>query len=167
MNKTFFQKRNDVSESHYKLPRQCGMFDIDVMRGEWLQLHDNVSTKEEATYIEFRCLKFDKDQNRFNLDRVKHVAIFELKYKGSESLKEKMKLNPGEPLWAIFMTAKKLKCRFFLVVASEGKSPFYFIEYCTATNTIIKPIKKLTFDYKNDNSEIINKFWNEQLKIAI
>lgn len=164
MNQTYYKKRNDFSEAHYKLPRNYGMFDIDIMFGEWLNLTDNISTKEEATYIEYRCLSHEKDGNRFNEDRIKHIAIFELKYKGNGNLKEKMKLNTGEPLWAAFMTAKALRCRFFLVVASEGKSPFYFIEYCTKTNKRL-PYKTLNFDYKNDHAKEIRKFWNNELKI--
>lgn len=164
MNKTYYSKRNDFSEAHYKLPRNCNMFDIDVMFGEWLELDATVSTKENSTYIEYRTLKYDKDESRFNEDRIKHVAIFELKYKPTDILKDKMVLNPGEPLWAAFMTAKKLKCRFFLVVATEGKSPFHFIEYCTLENKRLK-YKTLYFDYKTDEPKIIKQFWNSELNI--
>ena len=166
MNKTYHSKRNDFSEAHYKLPRNYNMFDIDVMFGEWLELEPSVSQKENATFIEYRTLRYDKDQSRFNTDRIKHVAIFELKYKGTESLKKKMNLMPGEPLWAIFLTAKILNCRFFLVVATEGKSPFYFIEYCTKTNERIKDYKTLQFNYKNDDPKMIKEFWNSELNIS-
>ena len=170
MNETYYSKRSDFSEAHYKLPRNYNMFDIDVMLGEWLELDSCVSTKENATFIEYRTLKFDKDQSRFNEDRIKHVAIFELKYKGTAAVEKASKLKAGTPLWAIFMTAKILKCRFFLVVATEGKSPFYFIEYCTKTNEMIelepgKFCRKLEFDYLKDDASIIKEFWNNELKI--
>lgn len=164
MNQTYYQKRNDFSEAHYKLPRSYGMFDIDTMLGQWLELQDNVSTKDESTYIEYECLKFDKDQNRFNDDRIKYHAVFELKYKGNGTLKEKMKMNPGEPLWAVFMMAKRLQCRFFLVVADNGKSPFHFIEYCTKKNERL-PYLTLHYDYKTDDSDLIKNFWNNSLKL--
>jgi hypothetical protein len=165
MNKTFFSKRNDFSESHYKLPRSFGLFDIDILKAEWLSLKDNLCEKENATYIEYRCLKFDKDENRFNSDRIKYIALFELKFKGNDILKEKMNMNPGEPLWEVFMTAKKLQCRFFLVVATEGKSPFYFFEYDINTNQKLT-YKTLKFNYEIDDKKIINDFWINELKIT-
>lgn len=167
MNQTFFEKRNDFSESHYKLGRTPAMFDIDTMFGEWLNLHENVSTKENATYIEYKCLKFEKDENRFNEDRIKWTALFELKYNGSDDVKKKMVMNAGEPLWAVFMLAKKLSCRFFLVVATEGKTPFHFCEYDIKTNKMIKPVKTMNFDYKTDDSKIIKDFWINQLNLFI
>ena len=164
MNKTYHQKRNDFSEAHYKLPRSYGMFDIDTLKGEWLQLEDNEATKNEATYVEYRCLKFDKDDNRFNEDRINWIAIFEYKHKGNGILKEKMNMNPGEPLWAVFMLAKKIKARFFLVVATEGNSPFHFIEYDISTNKRMG-CKTLNFDYEMDSEKTILDFWNKELNI--
>ena len=162
MNQTYYKKRNNFSESHYKLGRTPAMFDIDVMAGEWLELSENRGTKEDATYIEYKCLKFDKDENRFNSDRIKWTALFELKYTPTERIKKSMELNPGDPLWAIFMLAKKLECRFFLVVATKGESPFYFFEYDTKTNERL-PYKTMNFNYLIDDQEIIKSFWKNEL----
>lgn len=165
MNKTYYKKRNNFSESHYKLPPAYGMFDIDTMFGEWLSLSDNVGTKQEATYIEYRCLKFDKDENRFNEDRIKYVAIFELKYHYTENVVKSLDLKPGSPLWATFMLAKKINCRFFVVIATEGKSPFYFCEYCTITNIRLPKIK-FEYDYTIDDPKVIRDFWTNDLNIT-
>lgn len=165
MAETYYKQRNDFSESHYKLPNQYGMFDIDVMFGEWLNLTDIKSTKPESTYIEYRCLRHDKDGNRFNEDVIKYVALFELKYKMTDRIREEAKMIPGRPLWAAFMTAKRLNCRFFLVVASEGKSPFAFHEFCTKENKRLEK-RVLEFDYLTDDAEIIRMFWNNELNIC-
>ena len=150
--KTYFQKRNDFSEAHYQLPNNFGMFDIDIFKGEWLNLYTE-STKDEAVYVEYRCLHFDNNNNRLNLDRFKSIAIFDLKYKGSKILKEEMLLKPGRPLWASFMFAKLIKIRFFLVVATKGKQPFYFMEY--DMNGKYKHIGTLKYNLK-----IKHKFMN-------
>jgi hypothetical protein len=168
MNETYYKKRNDFSESHYKLGRTPAMFDIDVMAGEWLELSENRGTKENATYIEYECLKFDKDDNQFNSDRIKWLALFELKYMAGDYLKSNLRnnteMNPGTPLWAVFMLAKKLKCRFFLVIATEGNSPFHFFEYCHQTNKRL-PHKTMHFDYLIDDPELIKNFWKNELQL--
>ena len=164
MNETYFKKRSDFSEAHYKLGRTPAMFDIDVMVGEWLNLDENRGTKQEATFIEYKCLKFEKDENRFNDDRIKFNAVFELKYKGTKRVKSSMTLNPGEPLWAAFMLAKKLNSRFFLVVATDGQSPFYFFEYDIKTNKMLE-MKVLNFDYQIDDPKVIQYFWKNELNL--
>lgn len=165
MNKTYYKKRNNFSESHYKLPPNYGMFDIDTMYGEWLSLSDNIGTKQEATYIEYRCLKFDKDENRFNEDRIKYVAIFELKYHHTENVVNSLDLKPGSPLWATFMMSKQLGCRFFIVVATNGNKPFYFGEFSHITNKVENWFT-LNYDYTIDDPKVIRDFWTNDLKIT-
>jgi len=162
ISKTYFAKRNDFSEAHYQLPPNYCMFDIDFCRGEWLNLEVE-STKDNATYVEYRCLHFDNNNNKFNVDRIKFVAIFELKHNGTSSVKEKIKgLEVGSPLWATFMLSKLIKCRFFVVVATNGKQPYHFIEY--DENGKYNYVG--TFKHKeNDIKESINNFWNNVLKI--
>lgn len=166
MNKTYYKKRNDFSESHYKLPKSHAMFDIDVLNAKWLDLQKK-SNNEDATYVEYRVNSFDHDNN-FEEDRISYVAMFELKFKATQFIKNAMKknneMNIGGPLWAAFMTAKKLNSRFFLVIATEGKAPFYFFEYCTETN-IRLPYKQLNYDYTSDNQSLIRDFWRNKLKI--
>jgi len=140
------------------------MFDIDIMAAEWLKLEPIEGTKEEATYIRYKVLKYDNTENRFNIDRIKHIAIFELKYKKTDSVIQKAHMNPGEPMWAAYMTAKLLKCRFFLVIASDGKSPFYFYERCIETGKWLEK-RVLFFDYQIDNPELIKNFFNNELNI--
>ena len=160
--KTYFQKRNDFSEAHYQLPQSYCMFDIDFCKGEWLNLEFD-STKENATYVEYRCLKFDNNQNRFNLDRIKFVAIFELKHTGSDAVKDKIRdLKSGSPLWATYMLSLLIKCRFFVVVATKGKVPFHFVEY--DENGDYHFVGTLEYGEK-DVEETIRIFWNDTLKI--
>lgn len=165
MGETYYKKRNNFSEAHYKLPRSYGMFDIDDLKGEWLRLSDNITSDIRTTYVEYRCLKFEKDDNRFNLDRIKFTAIFEYKYTGNDYLKQKIEMNSGEPLWATFMLAKLIKCKFFLLVATNGDSPYHFIEFDINTNRKL-PYKTLNFDYKIDNPNVVLEFWNNELNIT-
>lgn len=153
--KTYYKPRSEFSEAHYDLPGQCGMFDIDIMKGEWLKL-DTISGKEETTFVEYRCLK--NGDNKFNLDRFKPIAIFELKHHGTNRVKDLLDLPEGKSTWAAFMMSKKLDCRFFIVVATNGKNPFYFFEYDKLGNRK----KHLTLDYSENNREDkINKFWKK------
>lgn len=159
--KTYFKKRNDFSEAHYQLPNQYAMFDIDILKGEWLQLNAE-STKEDATYVEYRCLKFDNNENKLNLDRFKLIAIFELKYKMTDKIKKDISLLPGTSLWGSFMLAKLIKTRFILVIATKGKQPYFFYEF--DTNGKHKHLGTLKYE-KETLIENINEFWRENLKI--
>lgn len=158
--KTFHSKRNNFSELHYGLPGHYSMFDIDLLHGKWLDI-DIKSTKEEATYIEYRCLKHDNNRNKFNLDRFKPVALFELKHKGSEAVKKQfIELKEGTATWAEFMFCKLTGMRFFFVVATKGKAPYHFIEIATDTGKY-----KHVGTLEEDTKECVTLFWDNVLKL--
>jgi len=161
--KTFYQARNEFSEAHYDLGSQYNMFDIDRVYGQWLDL-DITQTKEEATYVEYRCLSFEGQDTRFNVDRFKPIALFELKYKYSDKVEEKMQLPTGTATWGAFMFAKILRMRFFIVIATEGHPPFYFHEYDLHGN-ISRP-RILDYVRKADRREAIKNFWEYELQIT-
>ena len=162
--KTFYKKRNNFSEAHYQLPNQCGMFDIDVVKAQWLNL-DFESSQEEATYIEYRKLKNGNGFERFDLDTFKPIALFELKYKRSDALVQSfIDFKPGGVPWAELMFCKKTNMRFFLVIATNGKPPYKFIEF-TMKGEIIDPINILDFD-NNNVIKNINIFWEKKIKLS-
>lgn len=160
--KTFFQKRNTFSEAHYQLPNGYGMFDIDMVKGEWLNI-DIESTKEEATYIEYRKLIHDKSQSKFDIERFKPVALFELKFKRSDYVvKQFTEFKEGTSAWAELMFCKITNMRFFLVMADNGKPPYKFVEF----DMDGKPISINELNFNNTNvKEMINHFWVNIIKI--
>lgn len=90
---TYYKKRNEFSEMHYQLPPQQCLFDIDKIKGEWLNFEINEG-KEESTYVEYTTLKNISDNSlKFDVDRIKFIALFELKYCLSERVKNAMELN--------------------------------------------------------------------------
>lgn len=56
MRGTYYKKRNEFSEVHYLLPAQQCLFDIDKVKGEWLNLEINEG-KQEAIYVEYTTLR--------------------------------------------------------------------------------------------------------------
>ena len=115
--------------AHRKLPVNYGLFDIDSFVGKWLRLSKK-EQQERGTFIEYRCLKFDKNENKFNLDRINFVAMFEQKHKKTERIeKEYKEFKPGTAAWAELMFCQKLGMRFFLVLENNGYYPMEFIEY--------------------------------------
>lgn len=161
MKGTYFEKRNNFSELHYELPANYGMFDVDLFQGQWLNIEIE-STKKEATYIEYRCLRYDANGNKFNLDRFKPVAMFEFKHNGSESVKKSIReLKEGSALWAEFMFCKIVGMRFFVVVATQGKVPFHFIEFNISTGNFT--IAGTLTQY---SKEAIIDFWKNTLHLS-
>lgn len=101
-----------------QLDLKYGMFDIDAMSAEArikLEL-----TNEEIGFIEYRT--------DFNNADVTFSALFEIKYKGSDYVKEALKCKLGTATFAQKIMCKKLGMRYFFVIQSEGKLPFLFIE---------------------------------------
>lgn len=166
---TYYKKRNEFSESHYNLPKQQCLFDIDKIKGEWLTFDINEG-KEEATYVEYISLKYSNEENKkFDWNRIKFVALFELKFAMTERVKESMKLNCGTSGWAEFIMAQKLGMRFFYVIANNGQPPFSFFEYDMKIGTYIEIIEKLNYDKFNQTlkKESINYYWKNILKLLM
>jgi len=159
--KTYFGVRNEFSEMHYDLPNNYGMFDIDVFQGKWMDINIE-SGKDNATYIEYRCLKYDKNDNRFDVNRFKPIAFFELKFKKTDSVIKQLELPTGSSVWAAFMFSRMTDARFFVVVATNGNKPFHFLEY--DDNGKKKYIGALNYE-TNKRSTAINCFWRDTLKI--
>ena len=159
--KTYFSPRNEFSEAHYDLPKQCGMFDIDLLQGQWLNLN-MAASKKEAQYVEYRVLRHANTHLKFNADRIRFEAFFELKFTGTDRVKECLKLPEGKSEWAFFMLAKIVGARFFIVVGTNGEAPFYFFEYTPEGEAM----KYKTLMYNSENrSEAINDFWQNELNL--
>ncbi len=157
--KTYYQKRNEFSEMHYLLPRGSYMFDIDMLI---------TSNDKSASYIEYNKGSFDRDlKDKFNLDKFEPVAIFEYKYHYTKEVVKLLDLPIYTAIWSSFMTAKMLNIRFFVVIGTHGKAPYYFFEYDKAGRKIVKNGKTyLTLKYSPDTAQAtITDFWKNQLNL--
>lgn len=163
--KTFYKQRNPFSEMHYQLPGQYCMFDFDLVQAEWLNLDiESSRPTEKATYIEYRKLKNGNGLEKFNLDTFKPKALFEYKHKMSGSDYEKfISFKPGCAPWAELMFCKMTNMRFFLVIATDGKQPFKFVEF-DMIGKVIEPINTLNYDNSNIQ-KIVRVFWDKFIKI--
>jgi hypothetical protein len=161
--KTYHSVRNEFSEAHYDLPPSYGMFDIDIYQGKWLDIK-KVATKTEATYVEYRCLKYDNTGNKFDIKRFNPIAIFELKHHMTDRVFNSLSLPEGSATWAAFMFSKIMNCRFFMVIATNGSYPFEFYEYNEYGNYNLSG--KLDLYPWEDRQEVINEFWNTKLNIS-
>lgn len=163
--KTFYEQRNPFSELHYQLRGQYCMFDIDLVKAEWLNVDIESSLPtEKATYIEYRKLKNGNGLEKFDLDTFKPKALFEYKYKMLDHDYEKfISFKPGGAPWAELMFCKMTNMRFFLVIATDGKQPYKFVEF-DMIGKVIEPINILNYDNSN-YVENVNVFWDKFIKI--
>jgi hypothetical protein len=122
------------------------MFDIDYIKAE-ARINLTLS-KQDCCFIEYRTDFLNAD--------VRFVAMFEIKFKSSDYVKEAIKCPVGTATFAQKILCKKLGMRYFIVVQTEGKLPFSFVEI---KDTSYKFLGKLN---EGDN---IETFWKEILQI--
>lgn len=132
---------------HRQLPVKCGMFDVDTMKA---------SANLDLTLRQPNECFFEYNTN-FKTSEIIIKAMFEIKFKKSNSVLYNMNIKIGTALWAQTEIAKKLDCRFFYVIATEGKSPFAFYEYKDNTFKCVGIL-----EYNNENKkESVNLFWKK------
>lgn len=143
-------KGGDFGLAHRELPPFCGFTDIDLsltlMGGNLL----NGIDQEETTYVEYRTRN------------TKFVALFELKQHGSQDLKEALMIVYGSSVWAQYIMAQRLNCRFFIVTVNGKKKspPHDFYEVFSRGNgeNYYKIVG--TLDYTTETMKVqINNFW--------
>jgi hypothetical protein len=148
----FDGKGTEFGETHRLLPQSCCMFDIDKMIGSaFIELE---ITRQNIAYIEYKT-NFYSENNK-----IEFKALFELKFKQSYSTNEAMKVKIGTATFAQIEMAKMLNCRYFFIIATEGKSPFTFYEWID--NEFIN-VGILSYQ-DNNKKEMINNFW-KQIKL--
>jgi hypothetical protein len=141
-------KGSEFGDMHRKLPSYCGMFDIDRMSAV-ATIHLELKN-QDVGFIEYRT--------NFEDNSIKFVAMFEVKYKDSEHVQKAMQVKTGTSVFAQVKMAETLNCRYFMVIATEGKNPFTFYEHLKDEG--FKEIGIL--DYDNNNKEfMVRRFWNE------
>lgn len=140
-------KGSEFGMVHRLLPPKCGMFDIDRMSGN-MQLDIELKNTDTG-FVEYRT--------DFNNADVTFTALFEIKYKLSESVQKALECNIGSATFAQKKMCEKLRCRYFIVVANFGKQPFVFFEL---VNDAILNHGEL--NYNDDNKmQKINDFWKK------
>ncbi len=137
---------------HRKLPRHCTLFDIDSIKAE--AKVDLFMDKQDSIFIEYRT--------DFTNNTCKFVAMFELKFKDSDSVRAAMNFKKGQAIWAQVAMCKQLGMRYFFVISNSGKSPFIFYEY-DFINLSFNFVYEMICE-ENEN-EAINKAW-EYLKLT-
>lgn len=130
---------------HRKLPKWCCMFDVDAMKAT---ANLDLRLKKDECFFEY--------ETDFKNSTITFKAMFEVKYKNSERIKDEMCcLKTGSSLWAELQLAERIGCRFFYVIATNGLQPFDFFEY---KNGSFQFVGRLEYD---DSNRIIrvNNFW--------
>lgn len=131
---------------HRELPTKCGMFDIDIMKAN--AILDLTLREANECFFEYRT--------NFETSELTVKAMFEIKHKETEIVLNNMNIKIGTSLWAQIEIAKKLNCRFFYVIATEGKQPFKFYEYINKLEYVG------TLEYNSENKkENTNLFWQK------
>lgn len=138
-------KGSEFGEMHRLLPKNCGMFDIDRMSAV-ATLNLELSN-QDVGFLEYRT--------NFNDGSIEFKAMFEVKHKDTEHVRNALKCTIGTSTWAQAQMCKILKCRYFFVIATEGKQPFRFYELKDNNSSYLG-----TLDYTPDNKKnAVNFFW--------
>ena len=144
-------KGTEFGKIHRMLPEKNCMFDIDKMQGQ--AIVNLEMTKQDIGFIEYKT--------DFNNCDIKINALFEIKYKNSKYVQEAMKCKIGTSTFAQLKVAEKLECRYFFIIATNGKQPFYFYEY---KKSKFEYVGKLEYDNECTQGKI-TIFWKNVLKL--
>lgn len=146
------KKGSEFGMIHRKLPPDICMFDIDQMQGQ--AIINLEMTRQEIGFIEYKTKNFDNGD-------IIWKALFELKYKDTDYVREAMKCKIGTATFAQLKMAEKLECRYFFVIATNGKQPFKFYEYKKNGFEYVG-----TLEYDNECTQgKITIFWKNVLKL--
>lgn len=137
-------KGSEFGKMHRSLPKNFGMFDIDKINLTYsLQLKN-----QDSAFIEY--------QTDFRNNDCEFKALFELKFRMSDVVKQQIDCQTGTPTWAQLKMAEKLGCRYFIVVQDNGKPPFSFYEKFYDNTTKYWGV----LEYNQENvTEKVNEFW--------
>lgn len=141
----FDGKGSEFGLAHRDLPKKCGMFDVDMMNAQAV-LNLTLRQPDECFF------EYNTD---FKNSEIIVKAMFEIKYKNSCYVEENMKLKVGTSLWAETQIAKKLNCRFFLLIATNGRQPYKVYELIDKEFVLLG---ELSYNGQ-DRKEKINEFW--------
>lgn len=145
--RTYAYVRNEFSEAHYDLPKQCAMFDVDSLH---LSISaDLICDKGDKMYLEYRT--------EWNTGDVSFIAMFELKSNMNEYVDKFMRLSIGGQSYAQVKMCERLGCRYFVVIGTNGLPPFTFYEWDFENNSWSDA---LILNYSpNDRKLRMNEFW--------
>ena len=138
---------SEFGDMHRKLPKNCGMFDIDRMKAE---IRAEMELKKDETgFVEY--------STDFTNAEVTFKALYEIKHKNSQKVQEAMQCKTGTATFAQKKMAERLGMRYFYVIATDGKQPFHFYEMIADEFEFVG-----TLDYDEDNKTLrVNEFWRK------
>jgi len=144
---------SEFGSMHRDLGPGMYMFDIDRLSGNMSTDIDFELRRENEGFVEYRI----KSQV------VKFVALFEIKaHKTKHALEALDSSNANSR--ARSAMAQMLKCRLFVVYATNGKQPFEFYEINTETGEA-QSLGALSYDVESRQNEC-QRFWRDVLGIA-
>lgn len=145
----FDNKGSEFGNLHRELPKYCGMFDIDRMSA-------NASISLELTKTETAFMEYRTD---FYNSSIKFLAMFEIKHKMTDYVKEALECKMGTSTWAQMRMCQILGSRFFIVIGSNGQQPFEFYEVNVETGES-ELVYTLIYSTENKKDKI-NECWGQ------
>lgn len=139
---------SEFGNMHRTLPKTFGMFDFDRMKATAKVPLELV--RQNIAFLEYKTIFRDGEIN--------FTALFEIKHKDSPFVRDAMKCKCGTATWAQVKTAEKLGCRYFFVIATNGKQPFSFYEITYEFNVIEWGV--LEYDDLSRDATVLS-FWNK------
>lgn len=144
-------KGSEFGQMHRELPPTYTMFDVDRLKARIT--YDLDLKSQDTAFIEYRT-NYDTMQIEFK-------ALFEIRYKDTDFVRNSMKCEIGKAVWAQVQMCQRLGCRYFYVISTDGKQPFEFYEL-----TNYKPVFVGKLNYtESDKKEKVNYFWKNNLKL--
>jgi hypothetical protein len=144
----FDNKGSEFGNVHRLLPQDCCMFDIDKMTGT--AIVNLEMTRQDIGFIEYKTI--------FNSEnKIEFKALFELKFRNSFYVQQAMKVKIGTSTFAQIEMAKKLGCRYFFVIATNGMQPFTFYEWIDDRFEKVGILQYSEYNKK----QMINELWKQ------
>jgi hypothetical protein len=145
----FDNKGSEFGDVHRLLPGNCCMFDIDKMTGT--AIVNLELSRQDIGFIEYKTNFHNKN------NKIEFKALFELKFKDSYYVHEAMKVKIGTSTFAQIEMAKKLECRYFFVIATNGMQPFTFYEWINDKFVNVGILQYSEYNKK----QMINELWKQ------
>lgn len=142
---------SEFGNMHLMLPSNYSMFDLDRLKARIT--FDLDLSNQDTAFVEYRT-------NYQTMD-IEFKALFEIRYKDTDYVRNTMKCEIGKSVWAQVQMCKRLGCRFFYVISTDGKQPFDFYEL---TDMVPVFVGKLNYT-QADKKEKVNEFWKYNLKL--
>jgi len=158
----YYNKGSEFGKMHRWLGKEYGMTDID-------NLDTSAVIRYYKEYAEIRVEPKNEDELFYECSPMLQTyepvfkAIYDIKFRDSDMVRESMKCKIGTSTWIQYEASRRLGCRFYIVIATDGMQPFHYYEYKDRNNYVF--VGTLNYIDDHDGPQAARYFYKNILKL--